>query len=161
MARGWPGLALAAVGGTVTERVPIWQGLYSLRPEMTFIGLCAVGVVWKFASSGPRESKGAWATGRARAMRWTDATALLLPWGAGLVALLTLQDWTIQEYAIVVVAYGQMLAAFDTIRLTGWAAPVVCHRAMAPIPPRWRPAALIATWFNPWGSPKRRGEVLC
>jgi len=156
-----PGLAalpVAVVGAAISERVPVWMGLFSLRWDMAFVGLCAVAIAWKFAKSADREGTPALSTGMRRAGRWTDVRALLLPWGAGLAALLC-PDWTLQEAMIVVVAYGQLLAAFDTSRLYMWASPVVLPKALTVIPARWRPIAVLVTWFNPYA--QAPGGVLC
>lgn len=58
------------------------------------------------------------------------------------------------------VAYGQMLVAWDTIRMIQWSAPVVLPRAVAVIPTAWRLPAVVATWFNPWARAPRN-QVLC
>jgi len=152
-------VALGALGGAITERTPVWMGLVSWRPEPLYLGLCVVLVMWKWTKSVAREGPPALKVGRAQSMRWTDGARLLLPWGAGLAALL-FEHWTMRDVAIVVVAYGQMLTAWDTVRMFQWSAPIVLPKAVAIIPARWMPMAVVATWFNPWASARSKGQVM-
>jgi hypothetical protein len=154
----WGGVA-AFWGVGISERVPVWGALYGWRWDWLYVGLCMVLIAWKFAKSTPREGIPPFMAGHAQSMRWTSAAMLLLPWGAGLAALLS-PFWTYREALIVVVAYGQMLAANDGTRLYMWAAPVVLPKAVAIIPARWMVPAIVATWFNSWATPTERGRVL-
>lgn len=156
---GWFAVPIALAGGAVAERVPVWQALYTLRPEYAYVGLCAVLVAWKWISSVPRDGESAVATGRARAVRLSNIEMLVLSWGAGGAALLA--PWSVHEAVIVAVAYGQMLLAWDTVRMIGWAAPVIYPKAVSIIPARFLPAAVVLSWFNPWGASRKRGVVVC
>lgn len=154
-----PGLALALVGGAIGEKAPVFAALYAWRWEL-LVGLAPAVVAYFVVKKKPRDgSMSALQTGRARAMRLTGAAPLLLPWGAGMAALLD-PAWSLREIATVLVAYLQLAVAYDTSRMYMWAAPVVLPKAIGAIP-QWLflPAAVL-TWLNPYASPGKRGEVL-
>jgi hypothetical protein len=155
-ARRWPSLAWGCLA-PISERAPVWAALYSWNAGPVFLGLTLMLIAMRRKHS-PRRAP-AWKVGLSRGERWSDAKAMALLWGAGLAALWS-TSWTLQEALIVVVAYGQMLVAYDTVRMIQWSAPVVLPRAVAVIPAPWRLPALVATWVNPWARAPR-GQVIC
>jgi hypothetical protein len=152
-------IGLSVLGAAISERAPVWMGLYTLRPEVLCVGLMAVLAAWKWIEPAQRDEPSALRVGLMRARRWSDARMMLAPWGAGLAALFCL-DWSLQDLAIVAVAYGQTLVAWDTTRMVQWAAPVVLPKAVSVLPPSWLLPAVVVTWFNPWCQAKP-GEVVC
>jgi len=156
----WAALAITVLGSGVSERFPVWASLYGWRLDVLYAGLTMVAVAWKWVKSAKREGPPPFLVGWSRAWRWNNATVLVLPWGAGLAALFD-PSWSLRELLIVAVAYGQMLAVFNELRMYMWAAPIVLPKAVAVLPPQLRIPALVFTWFAPWQNPKQRGEVWC
>lgn len=54
---------------------------------------------------------------------WFDMSRMILPWGAGALALLG--SWTVSEIIAAALGYAQLLVANDEARLYQWAAPAV------------------------------------
>lgn len=156
--RRWPH-ALWGLGAMVSERMPVFAGIMAWRWEPVALGLaCTLAAVLWTPGRG-KWSNGPLQAGWSAAERRADIRAMLLPWGAGMAALLS-GGWTLPELALIAVAYGQLLVATDSSRLYQWAAPVVLPRAMAMIPARWRLAAVVLHWLNPWAWAPRK-QVMC
>lgn len=84
--------------------------------------------------------------------KWRDGWVMLAPWGACLAAL---HQPTWQLAACLVVAYGLLIVATDTVRLYQHAAgPVMAATAAHAIPTQWLGVALAvhALW---WTAPQR------
>jgi hypothetical protein len=83
--------------------------------------------------------------------RWRDAWLMVAPWGATLAALYH-PSW--QTLLILLIAYGQLLVATDTVRLLHTAAgPVMAIAAAQVLPVQWLPLILIAHFFW-WRKPE-------
>jgi hypothetical protein len=134
------------IGWAVSERFPILAALISGSP-WPLLGLLGVAALSTRMEHGPGDSP--LRVGLDNAPRLASLHTMLLPWGVGLLALLS-PGWTVREVALVAVAYGQMLVAHDSVRLYQWAAPVVLPKAWALIPARWRMVAVVLHWLNPW-----------
>lgn len=79
---------------------------------------------------------------------WLDARRMLLPWGAGALALLS--EWSPAALMATGLAYAQMLLANDEPRLYQWAAPAVLPIAASTLdslPPLLSLAAIVAHPF--------------
>lgn len=72
---------------------------------------------------------------------------LIAPWG-GLLIALTVID--VRLALCLVVAYGQMLMATDTVRLYQWCAPLVIVYAVACVPAPWLLLLVLSVVFNPF-----------
>ena len=87
---------------------------------------------------------------RKQAGGWRNFWLMVAPWSVGLAALL---DPSWQLLLALVVGYGALLVATDTVRVyQPPAAPVVALVACGVIPERWLPLALLPTVFW-WRSP--------
>jgi hypothetical protein len=148
------------LAGATSEKAFAFIALYSQSWTAAGLALAATLYVILLSNGNPREAMPPLQIGRLRAFRWISAGFLVLPWGAGMAALAS-PSWTPWEALTVVVAYGQLLAAWDTSRLYMWAAPVVLPKAVAVLPSWARLPAVVATWFNPWAAPGKRGEIVC
>jgi hypothetical protein len=154
---GYPVALMGWLGAMVSERLPVFMALMAWS-AWPLLGLWSVFVLHRIVPHTPRQGPGALAVGQSRAFCWCDPAILLLPWGAGLAAVFS-AGWTLQEVALIAVAYGQLLVAHDTSRLYMWCAPVVLPRAVAVLPTNLRLAAVLATWFNPWAK-AQKGQVM-
>ena len=153
------GLLLAFAGAYVSERVPVWAALYAWNPIFL---LALVVPVFNFFMwrTGDVEGEGfdgfalrhpVRASRMSHARQWLSPAAMILPWGACLVAIFNPSWWLL---AAVAAGYAQLLVATDTVRLYQQAAPVVCVAAAMAFPAGyfvWLAPVLVASHLlNPW-----------
>jgi hypothetical protein len=162
----WPvALVLVALASTVRETSGVWVGLWSWHPAPLAVGL--VVVVLRHAITDRRgldpltESQPVLrrvhehpirSSLEHHAGRWRDAWVMVAPWGVCLAALV---DPSWQLGVVLLIAYGQLLVATDTVRLYQSAvAPVMALGAAAwlPAPWLWLAVVLHVMW---WRKPER------
>lgn len=152
---GWivPSVLLACLAGACRESAPVFAALWAWSP-WPLLGVVAAG--WWRKSCAPDDRsvqrfmqpllkhpfKTAWAK---RLEIGFEPLAYVFPWG-GVVAGLALGGW--QVWVTTAVAYGQMIAAQDTVRLYQWAAPVLCAAAVTVVPVDWFPVLFLLTLFH-------------
>lgn len=150
------GVAVVAVAACISEKAPLVAALtsWSLWPLMA---LAVVGVTYVLRKPGP-DPLGAFFQDIAdhpirtalehHAGRWRDGWMMVAPWGVCLAALVG-ADW--QVVVVLVVAYGQLLVATDTVRLVHHVAgPVMAATAAHVVPVEWLlfAVALHVVWFR-------------
>lgn len=149
---GYPAacIPLALLAGATRETAPIFAAAWAWHPA-PLLGLVAVGwwrplrviarqraASYRAAPSAPAEPLPPWLTHPIRAAllrRWDvglDGSLYVRPWGA-VIAGLAIP--TPQLLVTVALAYAQLFAAQDAIRLYQWAAPVLVLHAVHVIPP--------------------------
>jgi hypothetical protein len=151
------GIGLALVTGCIKESAPVFAACYGWT-FLALIGLIAPLIRALTARVGtdlmgqPHVTRQPVAASRVHHLgKWFDARAMILPWGAGILAALVTDQRIIPILVVtVILAYGQVLVATDTARLYQWAGPPVILAAMSVLPPRWAFLALLAHLFNPW-----------
>lgn len=156
---GWA-VPLFLLAGACKETAPVFAACWLWSP-WPLIGLVAVAARALIVHPGPdplgpkfqRIADFPISTAiEARLGRWRDGWLLLAPWG---VCLLGLHSPPLSVVVVLVVAYGQLLVATDTVRLVQHAAGPALAAAAAPlVPPAWAPLILAAhcVW---WGKPER------
>lgn len=150
--RRW-GVAVTAslVAGASKESAPLFAAVYASHP-LPLVGLLSPAVMATIPA-GPdidgddfshqcvtEPAKAVWKVREDTAQDWRLYVA---PWG-GLLAGVIGDRRTV---AALVLAYGQLLLAVDTNRLTAWAWPVLADNATDR---DWWPLALAGSYFNPW-----------
>lgn len=156
---GWiiPAIALAALSGAAKESAPVFAALFAWNP-LLMVGLIVPIVVMCVRRPGDdvlNDPEHDWilahpfqAAKKYHRRMVVDAMPVLLtPWGA---CILALGAPSLQLGATLVVAYGQLFVATDTVRLYQWAAPVVAVSATSAVDPRWWPLMVLVTLFNPF-----------
>ncbi|NAS27080.1 hypothetical protein GT755_36115 [Herbidospora sp. NEAU-GS84] len=161
---GWwaPALAAAIVAAAIKETSPLFAACFAWHP-LPLAALAVSAGLRLAVRTGPdpmgEEELLAHPvrTGLLSHMdRWFSLRELLLPWGAGTLALLAVDaSFTPMLVTAVVIGYGQLLVATGTVRLYQWAFPPVLLGAVSVIPPRWLVAALAVHLLNPWAGPGR------
>lgn len=148
-------MVLIAIGAGISEKAPIWAALFAWNPIL-LAGLAVPLIRWLGWKAGPiregavekahlefhQHSGGL----QSRVSVFRHAQSVVYPWGAALFALTVPDIWWM---AAVAVAMGQMIVAWDTVRLIQMSAPAVCVAAAAAIPDAWALPALVAHWTNP------------
>ena len=148
------GLLLVGLGATIRETVPVWVALWVWSP-LPLLLLIVPLVRHLTATTGPdplgpkfdqiaahpiRSSM------EAHRGRWLDGWLMLAPWG---VVLLALHSPPLPLIAALVLAYGQLVVATDTVRLVHHAAaPPAAAAAAALIPIEW--ALLVCLLHVAW-----------
>jgi hypothetical protein len=151
----WPvAIALALVAGCVRETAPVWAAIYAWNPVL-LVGLAPVAVRW-LMRQGPDvlDEENAWilahpfqASKKYHRGLWVDADTMVTPWG-GLLAAVAFLDARLE--VAIALAYAQIAAATDTVRLYQWAAPVLAASCVAGLPPWALPVVALTVVFNPW-----------
>lgn len=157
----WPlGLVLLAVASLGKEQAPVWVALWvwSFWPLLLLAVPLLVGLVRRSeldpVTAHPalrRVYDHPFLTSLEHHQgRWRDAWLMVAPWGVCLAALIS-PTW--QLTVVLLVAYGQLLLATDTVRLyTVVAAPVMALAAAQTIPTEWLLFALtlhVFWWRKP------------
>lgn len=152
-------VVLALVAGCVKETGPIFAACYAWHP-LALVGLAAPVLRRLSTSVGSDifDEQESWILAHpvragltSHAGRWLDPSLMLTPWGIGLLGFLGIQRSIVPMLMItVVLAYGQLLVATDSVRLYQWAAPPVILATMLVIPPGLALVALLAHVLNPW-----------
>lgn len=151
----WPAaIALVLIAGCVRETAPVWSAVYAWQPWL-LIGLVPVAVRWLMRQGHDvLDAENAWiiahpvqASRKYHRGLWVDAGTMLTPWG-GLVAAVAFLDARLE--VAIVLAYGQLLAATDSVRLYQWAAPVLALRCVDGLPSWALPLVALSLLFNPW-----------
>jgi hypothetical protein len=152
----WPAaLAVALVAAAMKETTPVFAACFCLNPLLL---LALTGpLVRRLSSRGGEDTHNSKALAdpigsarRAHAEHLFDPAVMLAPWGIGVLAVLA-HDRTIAVIVAlaVLLGYGQLFAAVNTVRLYQWAGPAVALAAASVLPPGWEPAALLVHLFNP------------
>jgi hypothetical protein len=151
------GVALALVSGAIKESGPVFAACYAWNP-LALVALVAPLARRLTAKVGddlmgqPHVTHQPLTASRVHHLgKWFDPKVMLLPWGAGVLAVLA-DDGLVVPMLVVTLtlAYGQTIIATDTSRLYQWAAPPVILAAISVIPDKWAIALLVAHLFNPW-----------
>lgn len=161
MQHGWwaPAIAAALVSGCIKESAPVFAACYAWS-AWPLLGLAAPAARRVTVTLGPDifDAREAWilthpirAGLAAHRGRWLDPRAMALPWGAGWLAVAgTSASMLPMLLTTLVLAYAQLIAATDTVRLYQWAAPPVILAAAGVVPTSWLPVVLAAHIANPW-----------
>jgi hypothetical protein len=155
----WPispaaAIALVLIAGCVRETAPVWSAVYAWQPWL-LVGLVPVAVRWLMRQgSDVLDAENAWilvhpikASAKYHRGLWTDAGTMVAPWG-GLVAAVAFLDARLE--VALGLAYAQLLAATDSVRLYQWAAPVLAASCVAGLPSWALPFVALFVVFNPW-----------
>lgn len=150
------GLLLLFAAAAIRETAPVWAALWLATP-LPLIALIAPLIAHLVRRTGP-DPLGARFQNIAdhpvaaalehHAGRWRDGWLLVAPWGACLAGLI---DPTPMLIVTLIVAYGQLLVATDSVRLYQHAAgPVMAAAAAAVIPTRFLllAAAVHVVWWR-------------
>jgi hypothetical protein len=159
---GWVAAAVivACVAGGMKESGPVWAAVWAWHP-LPLVGLVVplirglvvrpgpdpLGDRFQFIADHPVR-----AALVAHSGRWRDGWLMVAPWGACLLGLGRM-SWPLA--VALVLAYGQLLVATDTVRLVHHGAgPVLASAAVAVCPVRWLPMLVVAhvVW---WRKPER------
>ncbi len=140
----WAALPLAFALGSMRESAPVFAALWAWDPWL-LLGLLATG--WRRPTCEPsatepwllRPFASAWKQRRDIGL---DGSLYLRPWGGALLGLVA-PTW--QLALTLAVAHAQLFTALDALRLTVWAAPVLCAVAAQTIPAPWMALALLVT----------------
>ncbi len=143
----WAALPLALILGATRESAPVFAALWAWHP-LPLLGLLAVG--WRRPTCPPASNepwllhpfRSAW---KQRRDIGIDGSLYLRPWGAALLGLIA-PSW--QMAATLAIAHAQLFTALDALRLTVWAAPVLCAAAAQTIPVPWMGLALLVTLIH-------------
>lgn len=148
-------LIAVLVGAGVRETVPLWAAVFAWNP-LLLCGLAVPAALWR-REEGPDPCRGYdhWfilhhpiKTGlRWHRDQWLSWRAMLAPWG---LALIGLAHPSLPLVAALILGYGQLVAATDTVRLYQYAAPLLCVAACIVVPVWALPVLILGTWFNPW-----------
>ncbi|WP_179830739.1 hypothetical protein [Nocardia amikacinitolerans] len=154
---GWwfAALIVALIAACMKETAPVFAAAFCLNP-LLLIGVAAPVVRRATAKAGPdtHNSKALadplGSARKAHAEHVFDPRVMLLPWGAGMLAVFV-TDPVIALLLVLslLLGYGQLVVAVNTARLYQWAAPAVALAAASVIPPGWAAAVLTAHLFNP------------
>ncbi|MFI7114482.1 hypothetical protein ACIBK9_49795 [Nonomuraea sp. NPDC050227] len=157
--KGMPilGVGLALVSGSIKESGPVFAACYAWNPLalVALVGPLARRLTVRTGEDlmgQPHVTHQPLIASRVHHLgKWFDPKVMILPWGAGVLAVLA-EDARFLPMLIVTLAlaYGQTVIATDTSRLYQWAAPPVILAAVSVIPDEWAIALLIAHLFNPW-----------
>jgi hypothetical protein len=154
------GCCLLVLAASVKESAPVFAALWLWSP-WPLIALVLPALWHLFNKPGPDPLGARFdaiaahpvrSSMTAHAGRWRDGWLMVAPWGACAAAL---YQPTWQLAATLVVAYGLLLVATDTVRLYQHAAgPVIAATAASVLPPAWLPLILAAhvVW---WRTPER------
>jgi hypothetical protein len=145
-------VVLAVVAGCVKEAAPVFAAAYAWNPWLLLAMVApAIRALWK---TGPDvlDEKNRWildhpfrAGREAHKGLWLRGI-MLAPWGGAIVGFAGL-DWHLA--VVLVLGYGQLLVATDTVRLYQWAAPTLCVAAVGAVPEVWLPVLVVWTVWNP------------
>ena len=148
------GLVLVGLGATIRETVPVWVAMWVWSP-LPLLLLIVPLVRHLTATTGPDPlgvkfdeiaAHPIRASMDAHRGRWLDGWLMLAPWGA---VLLALHSPGLPLIAVLVLAYGQLAVATDTVRLLHHAAaPPAAAAAAALIPIEW--ALLVCLLHVAW-----------
>lgn len=152
-----PAVLVACVAGMVKESAPVFAALFAFTPWL-LLALIPVLVRMVVVKPGVDVVVGPgiedtlrhpFRTGVRfhREMVLTRNVYLIAPWG-GLLVALSVVDMRLA--LCVVVAYGQLLLATDTVRLYQWCAPLVIVYAVACVPTSWLLLLVLSVVFNPF-----------
>lgn len=148
-----PAVVLALVAGMCKETAPVFAAAWS--GPLLLVGLLApaVRLFWK-SGDDVLDERNAWilahpvrAAREFHAGHGRDWRLLVAPWGVLLVALYQPGP---RLALVLVLAYGQLLVATDSVRLYQWAFPTVMVGALGTIPPAWLAIAVVLHLLNPW-----------
>ena len=156
---------LVVVGAACKESAPVFAALFAWTPVL-LVGLVVVAIRWAFwrpcavahdpmraFPSNTSHAEHAWILEHPFAAGWKyhrqklfDGLTMVTPWGAAIVALAGLD---VQLGVLLLVAYGQLAVATDSVRLYQWAAPLMCVVACTVVPVAWLPVLVVVTVWNP------------
>jgi hypothetical protein len=151
----WPAaIVVVLLAGCVRETSPVWAAVYAWNPVM-LIGLVPVVIrVFQRAGSDVLDAENAWilrhpfrASRKYHAGLWLDPMVMVAPWGALIVGLRSLD---VQLGVALLLGYGQLGLATDSVRLYQWAAPVLAVATVQSVPGWALPFVALGVVFNPW-----------
>lgn len=158
---GSAAVAVALVAACMKETAPLFAAAFALD-ALLLVGLLAP-LIRRLLSAGGEDTHASRALAdplgharRAHAEHLFDPLVMLAPWGAGLLAVMAAERTVVLVMVLsLVLAYGQLFTAGNTVRLYQWAAPAVALAAATAVPPGWEAALLLAHLFNPFAGDGR------
>lgn len=156
----WVGVAVIALSAAIRETTPVWTAVWLWSP-LPLLALAAPVLAAWFRPTGPDPlgDKFQWIADHpiksaldAHQGRWRDGWLMVAPWGVCLVGLVS-PSWPLM--VALILAYGQLLVATDTVRLLHHGAGVPLAVAAAQIiPTDWLLLAVVVhvAW---WRKPER------
>jgi hypothetical protein len=154
------GMLLVAVASTMRETAPVWAAVWAWSP-LPLVALIVPAVAWLVIKPGPDPLGAKFEEIAAHPVRaglafhsgrWRDGWLMVAPWGVCLAALVHPSP---QLVVALVLAYGLLLVATDSVRLYQHAAgPVMAVAAAQVIPTGWLLLAVVVhvVW---WRTPER------
>ncbi len=150
-------VACSLVAGSAKESAPVFAAVYCWHP-VVLLGL--VGPLLRRCTArlcpdpeGDEEIlthpfRAGW---QAHSQWWRAPKVMFAPWGICLLAPLTDDAHLLMMLVVgVVLAYGQLLVAVDTVRLYQWAAPLAILCTVAALPVWALAVGLMIHLLNPW-----------
>ncbi len=151
----WLAIPIAVFAGLTKETAPVFAAAFALNPWL-LVGLVGPAVMFFANKPGPDPVPGlAWIQEHPFKAGWEFHKGLYLsgmmlaPWGGAIIGLANL-DWA--AATALVLGYGQLVVATDTVRLYQWAAPALLVCAVTAVPPVWLPVLVAWTIWNPLAS---------
>ena len=147
-------ILVAVIAACVKETAFVWASVYAWNPIL-LIGFIPV-VLRKMIRHGSYKLQGHGDYSIKNALRsvkqerigaWLNPALLILPWGA---LILGVGHMSLQLIVSMIIGYGQLIVASDSVRLYQWAAPVLALACVAAVPPEWLPLVAIFVAFNPF-----------
>lgn len=150
----WASVAVALAAGACKETAPLFAAAAALSP-WPLVGLAAPAVAWLTGRAAPLDHPSQLApisyARTKQALRLLDMRAMLLPWGACVLAAF---DPSAAVVASVALSYAMLFVAADSVRIYQWAALPVCVQAAAVAPAGWLVPLALLHFLNP-----AQGEV--
>lgn len=148
---------LAVVAGTVKEPAPVFAAVFAWQPWLL---LALIGPLLRIVLCRPGRDVVDY-VGRADSLEHPFRTGwlwhspklrdlnpiLVWPWGGALIGLAA---FDLRMGVALLLAYGQMAVATDSVRLYQWAGPVLAVAAVSVVPSSWWLLLLAACVFNPF-----------
>lgn len=153
----WPvALGLSIAAGATKETGPVFASAWAWSPVL-LIGMIAPALRW-FVKPGADVIQDEASEARkdlrrrivAQRRKYSDPSHLILPWG---VCVLGLAHPSAQLVVVLLLAYGQLLVATDTVRLFAWAFPVMIAATIHNVSSEWLIPLVAIHVANPFRGP--------
>lgn len=152
----WPiGIVLALLAGTAKESAPVFAAAYAWNP-LGLIGLVAPAIRHLFKEGEDvldEENKWILAHPFKASIKYHKAVppwVYVFPWGGLLAGFVGPYSW--QLLITIMLAYGMVAMATDTVRLYQWAWPMVAWQAFIAFGPNWMFLLFVLTLVNPFAT---------